>query len=121
MPTKLIAVLAALLLVAACESKTDTASNPGGTGQGTVTPATPGSQGDFTQNVGDHTFFVHSFTSKGKLHSQLCKCKFTKMPYGMSLSCSNYKIFRSFLLKNEPHRLDIILRMPPIPLRIQVP
>jgi peptidoglycan-associated lipoprotein len=59
MPTKLIAVLAALLLVAACESKTETATNPGGTGQGTVTPATPGSQGDFSQNVGDHTYFEY--------------------------------------------------------------
>ncbi len=59
MPMKIIAMLAALLLVAACESsKTDTASTgPGGTT--TVTPATPGSQADFTQNVGDHTYFEY--------------------------------------------------------------
>jgi len=58
MPTKIIAVLAALLLVAACESKsTDTATNTNnGVVNGTVTK---GSQQDFTINVGDHTFFEY--------------------------------------------------------------
>ncbi|MEO8557585.1 MAG: peptidoglycan-associated lipoprotein Pal [Rhodospirillales bacterium] len=58
MPTKIIAVLAALLLVAACESKSDVATTQPN-GPGSVTAATPGSQGDFTQNVGDHTFFEY--------------------------------------------------------------
>jgi len=59
MPTKIIAVLAALLLVAACESKTadtgnnqNVSTNPGGR-------VSPGTQQDFTINVGDHTFFEY--------------------------------------------------------------
>jgi peptidoglycan-associated lipoprotein len=60
MPIKIIAVLAALLLVAACESKNaDTGGGAGGGNVSSVSPATPGSQGDFTQNVGDHTFFEY--------------------------------------------------------------
>jgi peptidoglycan-associated lipoprotein len=56
---KIIAVLAALLLVAACESKTETATSPVDPNRPVSGPQTPGSQGDFTVNVGDHTFFEY--------------------------------------------------------------
>ena len=76
MPTKIIAILAALLLVAACESKSDVATNPGGTGTGGGggSVATPGSQADFTQNVGDHTFFEYdSFALTPQARTTLSK------------------------------------------------
>jgi peptidoglycan-associated lipoprotein len=74
MPTKIIAILAALLLVAACESKSDVATtNPGGTGGGSTSVA-PGTQGDFTQNVGDHTFFEYdSFALTPQARATLTK------------------------------------------------
>ncbi|MGE0152306.1 MAG: peptidoglycan-associated lipoprotein Pal [Reyranellaceae bacterium] len=55
MRVKLLGVLAALLLVAACE----TSPPPSSTTATTTTPgrATPGSQQDFQQNVGDRVFF----------------------------------------------------------------
>ncbi|MGE0660034.1 MAG: peptidoglycan-associated lipoprotein Pal [Reyranellaceae bacterium] len=57
MRVKILGLLAAVLLVAACETTpppaSQTATNPG-----TVT-ATPGSQADFSQNVGDRVFFEY--------------------------------------------------------------
>ena len=56
MRVKLLGVLAALLLVAACETTPppNTAAGAGGTQAGR---ATPGSQADFQQNVGDRVLF----------------------------------------------------------------
>jgi peptidoglycan-associated lipoprotein len=73
MPTKIIAILAALLLVAACESKSDVATTqpPGGGGS---TSVAPGTQGDFTTNVGDHTFFEYdSFALTPQARATLSK------------------------------------------------
>jgi peptidoglycan-associated lipoprotein len=63
--TKLIALIAGGLLLAACESKTDTppaTTGSGGTGSQAAAPAqpagpTPGSAQDFILNVGDRVFF----------------------------------------------------------------
>jgi len=52
--TKSLAVISALFLLAACES--GTAGSGSGDGKGGV-PATPGTQEDLTQNVGDRVFF----------------------------------------------------------------
>ena len=55
MRVKILGLLAAVLLVAACETtpppSSQTATNPG------TVVATPGSQADFSQNVGDRVFF----------------------------------------------------------------
>jgi len=55
MRVKILGLLAAVLLVAACETtpppSSQTATNPG------AVVATPGSQADFSQNVGDRVFF----------------------------------------------------------------
>ena len=55
MRVKILGLLAAVLLVAACETtpppSSQTAVNPG------TVAATPGSQADFAQNVGDRVFF----------------------------------------------------------------
>lgn len=57
MRVKILGLLAAVLLVAACETTpppaSQTATNPG------AVTATPGSQADFSQNVGDRVFFEY--------------------------------------------------------------
>ena len=57
MRVKILGLLAAVLLVAACETTPPPASQTA-TSPGTVT-ATPGSQADFSQNVGDRVFFEY--------------------------------------------------------------
>ena len=52
--SKSLAVISALFLLAACESGMGSGSGDG-SGRG---PATPGSQEDLTQNVGDRVFFA---------------------------------------------------------------
>lgn len=56
MRVKILGLLAAVLLVAACET-TPAPGTQTGAGPGTSQVATPGSQADFTQNVGDRVFF----------------------------------------------------------------
>ena len=63
--SKSLAVISALFLLAACEGGSG-AGGAGGNGSG---PATPGSQEDLTQNVGDRVFFdtdSSSLTSEGQ-------------------------------------------------------
>ena len=63
---KSLAVLSALFLLAACETG---AGSGGAGGTGASGPATPGSQEDLTQNVGDRVFFdtdSSSLTSEGQ-------------------------------------------------------
>jgi len=55
MRVKILGVLAAVLLVAACE--TSPPPSNAGASNTTTTRATPGSQADFQQNVGDRVFF----------------------------------------------------------------
>jgi len=58
---KLVAMLAATVLIAGCHSKSETASETDGSmnGAGTQSSSTaiPGSQADLSQNVGDRIFF----------------------------------------------------------------
>ena len=56
--TKSLAVVSALFLLAACD-----AGNGGANGSGANGPATPGSQEDLTQNVGDRVFFETNSSS----------------------------------------------------------
>ncbi len=56
MRVKILGLLAAVLLVAACET-TPAPGTQTGASTGTQQVATPGSQADFTQNVGDRVFF----------------------------------------------------------------
>ena len=63
--TKSLAVISALFLLAACEG--GVGGGAGGSGSGA--PATPGSQEDLTQNVGDRVFFdtdSSTLTSEGQ-------------------------------------------------------
>ena len=53
---KSIAVVSALFLLAACENGT---GSGGADGKGGMGPATPGTQEDLTQNVGDRVFFAY--------------------------------------------------------------
>jgi len=55
MRVKILGLLAAVLLVAACETTPAPTTQTGAST--TTTRATPGSQADFTQNVGDRVFF----------------------------------------------------------------
>jgi peptidoglycan-associated lipoprotein len=57
MRVKLLGLLAAVLLVAACETTPAPSTQTGAAGTGGSQIATPGSQADFTQNVGDRVFF----------------------------------------------------------------
>lgn len=54
---KSIAVLSAMLLVSACDTNPNGSGGADGTGGFSSGPATPGSQGDLEQNVGDRVFF----------------------------------------------------------------
>jgi peptidoglycan-associated lipoprotein len=55
--TRLLAVLGAVLFLAACSTKNQTAGGMGGLAGGAGGVATPGSQQDFVVNVGDRVFF----------------------------------------------------------------
>jgi peptidoglycan-associated lipoprotein len=57
MNTKLLGALAALTLLAACGSGTETADATGGGAATTATGPRPGSQEDLVANVGDRIFF----------------------------------------------------------------
>jgi peptidoglycan-associated lipoprotein len=67
-----LALLAALLLVAACSQTPSTGGGTGGTGGAQPAPmhqAVPGSKEDFVQNVGDRVFFEYnesSITAQGR-------------------------------------------------------
>lgn len=54
---KSIAVLSAMLLVSACDTNPNGSGGADGNGGFSSGPATPGSQGDLEQNVGDRVFF----------------------------------------------------------------
>ncbi|MFW0776481.1 MAG: peptidoglycan-associated lipoprotein Pal [Rickettsiales bacterium] len=55
--TKSVAVLSAVFLLSACDSMSDSTSGQEGTGGMSASNATPGSQEDLAQNVGDRVFF----------------------------------------------------------------
>ncbi|HEY1720698.1 MAG TPA: peptidoglycan-associated lipoprotein Pal [Magnetospirillaceae bacterium] len=65
MKLRYLSIIAAVALVAACESapKANNTAGAGSTNNGTMTPATPsvalGSQADFVANVGDRIFFAY--------------------------------------------------------------
>jgi len=58
--TKSIAIVSTLFLLTACENGMGSGGADGKGGNG---PATPGSQADLTQNVGDRVFFAYNSSS----------------------------------------------------------
>lgn len=67
MGTKLLALIAAVFLLAACSSSSETSPTAGGAGAGGS--AVPGSQEDLVVNVGDRVFFDfdrYDLTSQGQ-------------------------------------------------------